>query len=201
MILRLGGEKSLTDAFLAAELGIVGVLASVFGVQAAMRLRAEEAASHAEAVLATSVGRIRWASSHLVITLLGTTTLLIAAGLGAGLAHGARLGELSQAGPVLTGALVQLPAAWVVAAIVVALFGLAPRLIVGGWVALVAFLLLGEFGPLLRLDQWLLDLAPFTHLPKLPGAPFTAAPIWWLLAVAATLIAAGLVGFRRRDVG
>jgi ABC-2 type transport system permease protein len=102
---------------------------------------------------------------------------------------------------VLLGALVQLPATWVVAAIVVALFGLAPRLIVGGWAALVAFLLIGEFGPLLRLDQWVMDLSPFAHLPKIPGAQFSAAPILWLTATAAALIAAGLVGLRHRDIG
>jgi ABC-2 type transport system permease protein len=201
MVLRLGGEKGLTDAFLAAELGIVGVIASVFGVQAAMRLRAEETASHAEMVLATSVGRFRWAFSHLTVALFGTAALLVGAGLGAGLAHGAQLGDLGQVGPVLLGALVQLPATWVVAAIVVALFGLAPRLIVGGWAALVAFLLIGEFGPLLRLDQWVMDLSPFAHLPKIPGAQFSAAPILWLTVTAAALIAAGLVGLRRRDIG
>jgi len=199
MITKLGGRQGLTDAFLAAELGIVGVIASVFGVQAAMRLRAEETALRAEPLLATAVGRIRWAASHLTMALGGTAALLAGAGVGAGLAHGAQARDLGEFWRVLGGALVQVPAAWVVTAIVVATFGLAPRLVVAGWVALVAFLLVGELGPLLELDQRVMDLSPFAHVPKIPGAALSATPLVLLLAVAAGLTAAGLAGFRHRD--
>ena len=46
----------------------------------------------------------------------------------------------------------------------------------------------------------MLDLSPFAHLPKLPAAAFTATPVAWLVAVALLLAAAGLAGFRRRDL-
>lgn len=201
MLRQLGGVGSLVDAFLAAELGILGVITSVYGVQAAMRLRTEETALRAEPLLATAVGRLRWALSHVTVALGGSAVLLLGAGLGVGLAHGAQVGDLSRGGPVLLGALVQLPAAWVLVGIVVALFGLAPRLTAGGWVALVAFLLIGQFGALLELPQWVQDLSPFAHVPALPGAEFSAPPLLWLTAVAAALLAVGLAGFRRRDVG
>jgi putative exporter of polyketide antibiotics len=51
-----------------------------------------------------------------------------------------------------------------------------------------------------QLDQRLLDLSPFTHVPKAPGAAVAAAPLVWLAAVAVALAAAGLVGLRRRDM-
>jgi ABC-2 type transport system permease protein len=88
----------------------------------------------------------------------------------------------------------------VIAAIVVLAFGIAPRAVVVGWVALVAFLLLGEFGPLFKLDQWVMDLSPYAHTPRLPGGPFSAVPLVWLGLLAAALITAGLAGFRRRDI-
>ncbi|HET8643476.1 MAG TPA: ABC transporter permease [Pseudonocardiaceae bacterium] len=201
VLAKLGGEQGLVDAYLAAMLGMVGIAASAYGIQAAMRLRAEETALHAEPLLATAVSRIRWAASHITIAILGTTLLMVAMGTGAGLAHGAQTGDLSQAGRVLGGALVQLPAAWVLTGIVVAAFGFAPRLVAAGWVALVGFLLLAEVGPLLELDQWVLDVSPYAHVPKLPGAEFTTAPMIALTIVAGSLIAAGLAGFRRRDVG
>ncbi len=46
-----------------------------------------------------------------------------------------------------------------------------------------------------------MDLSPFGHLPKLPGAEATAAPFLWLTALAVLFAAAGLTGFRRRDLG
>jgi hypothetical protein len=39
-------------------------------------------------------------------------------------------------------------------------------------------------GASMRLGQWLLDLSPFTHIPKAPGAAVSATPLVWLLAVA-----------------
>jgi ABC-2 type transport system permease protein len=201
VITKLGGGQGLIDAYLAAMLAMVGIAASAYGIQAAMRLRAEENTLHLEPLLATAAGRIRWAVSHITIAVLGTTLLMVAVGLGAGLAHGAQIGDMTQVGRVLGGALVQLPAAWVLIGIVVAAFGFAPRLVAAGWVALVGFLLLAEIGPLLELDQWVMDVSPYTHVPKIPGAEFAATPMVALTVAAGVLTAAGLAGFRRRDVG
>lgn len=198
----IGGDGGLVDVFLAAEFGILGLLASAYAVASALRLRSEEAEGRAEALLATAVGRRRWALSHLAVALLGPAVALLAAGLTAGLVHGIAVGDVAGQVPRLVGgALAQLPAVWVLAGIAAALFGLAPRLVVGAWAALVAFLLLGQFGQLLGLDQWMLDLSPFTHLPRTLGAAPDPVPLLWLVGTALALLAAGLAGFRRRDLG
>ena len=82
------------------------------------------------------------------------------------------------------------------------MFGLAPRLAVpAGWTVLGVIALLTLVGPALRLAQWVMDISPFTHVPKLPGGSFTAAPLVWLACVAVVLTVAGLIGLRRRDLG
>lgn len=197
---KLGGEQALSDAYLAVELSFAGITAAAYGMHVVMRLRVEEAAGRAEPVLATAVGRVRWVGSHLLIALAGTTILLGLAGLGAGVAYGLSSGDPGKAVPVLVGALVQLPAAWVLVAVVVALFGLAPRHTTAAWAVLAGFVLLAEVGPLLELDQRLLDLSPFAHVPRIPGDDLTATPLVALLTVAAALAALGLATFRRRDV-
>lgn len=198
----IGGEDSIVDAYLASTLHIVGLLAAAYAVSATLRLRSEEVAQRAEPLLATGVGRVAWAASHLAIALLGTTVLLLSAGLAAGVVHGLRVGDVGGQVPrLLVGALVQLPAAAVLAGIAVALFGLAPRFTVGAWAAVVAFLLVQQLGAILQLDQWLLDLSPFTHVPNLPGGELSATPLLWLLAATMALAAAGLFSFRRRDIG
>lgn len=170
-------------------------------MQAALRLRVEETGQRAEPVLATAVGRVRWAGSHLVFAVLGPALALAAAGTAAGLVHGLRVGDVGGQLPrVLSGALVQLPAVWVLAGVAVALFGLAPRLTVLAWAALAACLVLGQLGEILQLKQLVMDLSPFTHLPRLPGGEVVALPLLWLVALAAALTAAGLAAFRRRDL-
>jgi ABC-2 type transport system permease protein len=198
----LGGSGSITDIYLAAILSWIGMLAAGYAVQATLRLRAEEAELRAEQVLATATSRIAWAGSHMLLAAVGSAVVLAAGGLLAGLAHGLRAGDLGgELSKVLGGALVQLPAVWVMAAIGAALFGLLPRLVVGGtWAVLAVVLSVTMLGEPLQLDQLVRDVSPFAHLPRLPAAAFTATPLAWLLAVAAVLAAAGLAGFRRRDL-
>jgi ABC-2 type transport system permease protein len=201
ILTRMGGNNGLTDAFLAAIFGITGMVAAAYTIQATLRLRQEESSGHVEALLATPVGRLRWAASHLVFALLGTALLLAAAGAAGGFAYGAQVHDIGgQFGRVLGAALVQLPAAWVLAGLGVALIGLAPRLSTVTWAALIVSVLLVELGALFGLSQWVVDLTPFAHVPKLPGSAFTATPVVWLTAVAVALGAAGLVGLRRRDM-
>jgi ABC-2 type transport system permease protein len=201
ILTRMGGRSGLTDAFLAAIFGITGMVAAAYTVQATLRLRQEESSGRIEALLATPVSRLRWAAGHLVFALLGTALLLAVAGLAGGLAYGAQVNDVGgQIGRLLGAALVQLPAAWVLAGLGTALVGLAPRLSSLTWAALILSVLLVELGALFGLNQWVVDVTPFAHVPKLPGSAFTVAPVLWLTAVAAGLGAAGLAGLRRRDM-
>jgi ABC-2 type transport system permease protein len=109
--------------------------------------------------------------------------------------------DFGQLGRVVVAALAQLPAVWVLTGITVAVFGLAPGLIMAGWGALVLFLVLGQLGSVLNLPEWMLDLSPFSHSPKLPGGEVSATPIVMLTLIAAALVAVGLWAFRRRDIG
>jgi ABC-2 type transport system permease protein len=198
---RLGGGSGLVDAYLASIMGILGLFTAAYAIQATLRLRSEEAGGRAEPVLATAVGRLRWAGSHLLMAVLGPAAVMITAGLTTGLAYGLSTGDVGHQLPrVLAGATVQLPAVWVLAAIAVALFGLLPRLAPAAWGALAVCLVLGLVGAAVQLDQRLLDVSPFTLVPKVPGGAVAAAPLVVLAAVAVLLAAAGLVGLRRRDM-
>ena len=202
IVAQLGGVEALVDAFLAAATSIIGLVSSVFAVQATLRLRGEELGLRAEQVLATPVRRLPWAASHVVIAIAGTALLLVVAGTCAGLVHGLRAGDVGGTLPAVVGAaLAQLPAALVLAGVALALFGALPRFVSLSWAAIAVTLLISQLGPVLQLDQWVLDLAPFSHVPQLPGAEMTWTPLVWLTVVAAASMAIGLVGLRRRDMG
>lgn len=93
----------------------------------------------------------------------------------------------------------QLPAVWLLSAVTVVLFGLTPRFAPVAWGVLVGFVALYLLGSLSGSPQWLLDLEPFAHTPRV-GDDFTAVPLLWLLAVDFALIALGVMAFRRRDL-
>ena len=123
-----------------------------------------------------------------------------AGGLAAGLGYAASLGDASVVTGALAGAAVQTPAAFVMIGVVVAAFGLAPRFTTATWAVLVAFLLIGEFGPLFELPGWVMALSPFAHVPRIPGQETDAGPLIGLMLVAIALATAGAIGFHRRDV-
>ncbi|WP_066953129.1 ABC transporter permease [Streptomyces lushanensis] len=191
---RMGGRQGLTDSFLAAMTGMLGMIAALYVVSSVLRLYGEETAGRAEPVLAGAVGRLRWAAGHLLIAFGGAALIMLLGGLGLFLGHGHDL-------PGLLGAsLVQLPAIWVLGALVVLLYGVLPRAAVAGWALAGLALALGWIGPALDLPRPLMNLSPFGHLPKLPGAEMSWPPVLILTALAAALLAAGLAGLRRRDM-
>jgi len=198
---RMGGGSALVDSYFASIAGMVGIIAACYAVQATLRLREEEATGHAEVLLSTPVSRLGWVASHLVFSLLGPAVVLAVEGLAAGLTYGLIANDVGgQLPPVLGGVLAQLPAVWVLTAVAVLLFGVLPRFAAVAWGALAACVLLLLVGTTLRFNQRVLDLSPFTHTPHLPGGDLTWTPLVALTAVAVVVVAAGLTGFRRRNV-
>lgn len=200
IVVRMGGTSALEEAFIAAAFTMMGMAAAAFAVSLTLRLHQEEAGQRAEATLAGAVSRDRWLASHLLAALLGSSVAMLASGLAGGLVYGAAAGDLGgKVAVVVASAAVQLPAVWLLSAVTVGLFGLAPRFTPVAWGVLVGFIALYLIGSLAGFSQWLLDLEPFAHIPRV-GADFTATPLLWLLAIDAALVTLGVMGFRRRDL-
>jgi polyether ionophore transport system permease protein len=202
VIARMGGQAGLTNAYLAALVSLTGMAVAGFAISSVLRLRSEETDLRADPLLATRTSRIGWALSHIVIAVGGTLVILTVAGAAIGLGHGARAGALGEEVARMAGAaLAQAPAVLAVAGLAAALFCLAPRITAAAsWGVLGAAVLLVFFGDSLQWPQWVLDLSPFTHAPRLPGGVVSATPLVWLCALALALGAAGLIGLRRRDI-
>ena len=203
---RLGGQVAITNAYLAALMLLAGLGAAGYATSAVLRLRTEETGGLAEPLLATAVGRIRWGLSQVAVAVFGAAVLLALAGLATGLGYGLRTGSDPSTGPqvarMLGAAMAQLPASLVIAGVAVALVGLLPgACVAGAWTVFGAVVVIDLFGQVLQLSHWLLDVSPFTHVPKLPGGTVSAAPLLWLCLAAVTFCALGLAALRRRDIG
>lgn len=198
---RYGGVRGLTDSYLATAVSFLGMAAAFYAVQAVLRLRGEETSGRAEPVLSGSAGRLAWAGSHLVFPAIGSALVMAAGGLGVGIGAGAVLGDFwGWVGQMVRAGLITTPALWIIAAVAVALFGLMPKWTSGAYGVFGVLVFIAYLGPLVNAGQWFLDLTPFTHIPKVPGGVFHWTPLVWMTAAAAVLSAAGLAGFRRRDV-
>jgi ABC-2 type transport system permease protein len=125
---------------------------------------------------------------------------MLLAGLSVGAGAATVLADANQLGRVTLAAAAQIPAAWVMTAAVLAVFGWAPRLTGTVWALLLLFVALGEFGVLWNAPEWLMDLSPFRHSPLLPFDAGAVGPLLGLTVTAAALAALGYAGWRRRDL-
>jgi ABC-2 type transport system permease protein len=199
MIAAIGGA-SIAESFASMVLVIMAIIASVYVVMAALRPRAEENAGRAAPVLATAVSRIRWLGSHLVVVVIGSVVMLLAAGLGIGLSGASSTGDSSMTGALVGASLAYLPALWVTAGVTIVLVGLVPRAAALAWVVPLYAFLVGYLGQILQFPDWMNNLSPFGHVPQLPADDFDLLPLVLLTAVAAALVIGGLLAFREREV-
>ncbi|MGW4093192.1 ABC transporter permease [Nocardia sp. NPDC004718] len=201
MVTRMGGSQQLQQSFITYALTMLAAAASAYSISAALRLHDEETSARVEATLSGAVGRVRYALSHIGFALLGPAAALLVSGVAIGIVYGAADGDLgTKLSQSSAAAAVQVPAVWVVTGIAVALYGLAPRFAPVAWGVLSAMVVIFFVGSLDGLPHWMLDLVPFVHPPKVPGAEFQAQPLLWLLATAVALLAVGITAFRSRDL-
>ena len=92
------------------------------------------------------------------------------------------------------------PAVWLMIGVTTALFGAVPRATMLVWAYLALCFVVGMFGQLLDLPQWIADLSPFQHVPSYPAGDLNGLPLVALIALAAALTAFGIAGLRRRDI-
>ncbi len=198
---KLGGQQAIEDTFMAAEFSFLGLFFGGYAIAAVLRLRTEESAGRVEVLLATGLTRTRLAGAHLVAALGGVVALLITVAVFVGFSAARSTGDVDWWGKVAGAAAVQLPAIAVMVGLAMLAIGLVPRLASAvSWGMFVAFFLLGEIGSVLGFSQWVLDLSPFSHTPRLPGAEVDAGALVALSVLAVALIGAGLVAYRRRDL-
>ena len=201
VVTSLGGSADLEKSFIAYAVTMLAAAAAAYSVSAVLRLHEEENSGRAETVLAAAVGRVRYASSHLLFAIGGPAVALLAAGLAIGIVWGATDGDLpGKVGESMGAVAVQLPAVWVITAVAMLLFGALPKYAALAWGVLSAMIVIFLLGSLGSFPQWILDLVPFIHPPKLPGAAFDIVPIAYLIALAGAGILLGLMAFRRRDL-
>jgi ABC-2 type transport system permease protein len=195
------GGGSLVDSFYAVAALMLSLIAAAFSISSTLRPRGEEEGGHAEALLATSLPRWRWAATNLVVTVGGTVAVVGVAGLGLGLGYAGVTGDGSAVLRLFGATVPYIAAVLVLVALTWLAYGLAPRWASLGWLALTYCVVVMFFGDVLRFPQWVKDISPFSHLALVPAQSFDWEPLLWLLVLASVICAAGFIALQRRDLG
>jgi ABC-2 type transport system permease protein len=191
--------EQLVAAFVVTVFGLVGILASIPGVQAMTRVRSEEMEDRVEPIIATAVTRPRYYAANVGAAFLAPAVcVLIAGALIAVIASAADAGI--DAGTTFVQAVVTIPAVWTVVAVSIAVIGARPQVSIAAWAGVLLAFVLTVLGPSFHLWDWILAISPFWHVPSVAST----SPDWTgLLVIGAAcliLMAIGFAGFRRRDL-
>jgi ABC-2 type transport system permease protein len=190
----------VTAGFLGVMSSYVAMAASAYAILSVLRVRAEETAGRAEAVLATAVGRVRWFGSALVVSVLSGSLIVVLGGLGIGIGAVSATEDPAWIGTMTESALSQLPVVLAFAALTALVVGAVPRLLPVVWLWLGYSLFTTMLGALLGMPDWALNLSAFGMLPLPPVEDFDPALAAAVTAAALGVLALALAGFRRRDL-
>jgi ABC-2 type transport system permease protein len=193
-----GGDPA--DGFLALIEVYLAIVACGYVVQALGSLRREEAEGRLEPQLAGTTSRRGWLAAQLLVILAGLLVITVASAVVFGLSTAWSTGDSGYVATLLRAGAAYLPAVLVVGGLAVALFGLLPRWYAAAWAAFGAVAFIAFLGPGLQLPQWVLDVAPTTHVGNPPAGDVDTFALVVLGLVAAVLVGVGFVGFRRRYV-
>lgn len=191
--------EALTSAFLVTILSLVGIIASVPGVQTMLKVRSEELEDRVEPILAGTVRRSRYFAANVLVALAAPAVYVLVAGLiVALLASSTDIGV--HFGDAFLQAVATVPAVWTVVAVAVAVIGARPQVTLAAWIGVLASFALTLLGPTFKLWDWVLAISPFWHIPNVTLADADGWGLVWISLVTIALSAAGFAGFRRRDI-
>lgn len=190
----MGGVGGLQDALVFAIASVVAVVITCFGISTVTRAASDEHDGRTETVLATATSRRMLLLAVGGAAVLGSTWLLLVAGVATAVGRGDGLGAVGAS-------LVQAPAVWLVLALSLLLLSVRSRWAVAGWAVLALFVTVGQVGPGLDRPDRVLGLSPFHHVPRYPSEAFAWRPELAMTALAAVVLAAAWTRYRSRDIG
>jgi ABC-2 type transport system permease protein len=189
----------LRGQLLVTILSMIGIIAAVPGVQTMLKVRLEEMDDRVEPLLAAAVARPRYFASNVALALLESAVYLMIAGtLIAVLVSGADLGLTF--GQVIMQTVAVVPAVWTITAVSVAVVGAKPHARLAAWVGVIVSFGLTLLGPTFGLDDWVLAISPFWHVPVTTGGSPDPSGLVWISLVTVVFLTVGFAGFRRRDL-
>jgi ABC-2 type transport system permease protein len=164
------------------------------------KLRNEEKEGRVEHVISRSVSKIKYLFGYVAIAVVLSVFIQLMTPIGLYAVASTAEKNPFALGDLIPAYLAQLPAMWVILGFAVFLTGAFPKIsgMVWGYYGLVCFLVF--MSGMDVLPAWFTKLSPLGYVPKIPQEELTFMPLIILTGIAAVLITAGFMLYKRRDM-
>lgn len=187
-------------AFLDMMMMFAALCCAAYAVTMGQRALAEENSGRLELTLAAPVSRTHWLAAQLAIAAIGTVVLLVVSSYA--MWAGALVVDVRDPGldRYTAATTAYLPAVLAFLALTAVLFAWAPRLTSLAWLLIAFAFIVGMFGGLLDLPNWVQAISPLHGVSTAftDGVDWTGVAVLGVIAI--VLTATAFVGFRRRQV-
>ena len=198
MLARLGGRGDMVDTMFTAIIVIYALIATAFGITITTHMAADEQSGRTDHILATTTSRVRLFTTMTLLAMGGSTWILLVTGTS--LTLGMRGGSTHSTSVLIASSLAPAPAIWTVVGICILMLAINSRWASAGWAFLLFFATLGQIGDFIGLPQWMADISPYAHIPKVPQESFSLAPMLALSATAVGIVLVAWFRYRTRDI-
>lgn len=192
-------DFTIVEEFLTLLTALIAMTSAVPSVSFLMKLRGEEKHGYTEHLLARSVEKGRMFAGNFALATLSAVFLSIIGTISLWVIASATIDGVPELSVILTASLYYVPAVWVLVGLSAALIGLLPKAtgIAYGYLGycFIALFTVMMFG----LPEWIERLSPFAYIPKIPLEDASPVAAVVLIGIAASMSAAGFVGYRKRD--
>lgn len=195
-------EAGLGYVFISVSIYLMSLFVAAYAMTAVLRMKKEENEGRVEMLLDKHVSRIRWMSSHLIVTAGCSAALLLVMGIVGGFFYGLASENVSNGfWSILVMSVSKLPPVLILLGVTALLYGLWPKITVLGWGVWISSVMLELAWEGQMIDWSFMRISPFayTHY-TIDVANLPLMPLFFLLCISAILTATGLLGFRNRDI-
>lgn len=193
-------QYSAAEQFMALLMVIMSLIGAIPVLNFIGKVSAEEKRGHMENVIGKSVSRYRQMTAYLIPAVAASLLFQLLSALGFWSVGSMVLDTTPSLKVFLTSAALYLPPIWVMIGLSVMLTAYLPGRTYIIYIYLAYTFFAVYLGTIAGLPDWTTKITPFGYIPQYPIEEIKAAPLVVQTIIAAVLIAAGMIGYRRRDV-
>lgn len=191
---------SLIEQFLTMLMTVMAMFCTVPALLVVFKLKSEEKKNHTEHLLSRAISRTQIIGSYVVISIVSSVVMLVLAVVGLWSASAVVMDDAISFTTLFNAGMVYLPAIWTMIGLAVLLVGSLPRFTSFAWLYLVYSFVVVYLGGLLQFPNWMSNLSPYGHIPKLPVQEMNYMSISVLLIIAIVFTITGFISYNRRDI-